>query len=112
MPIYDYRCARRHITESIQPMDRSVIACSVCDSPANRLGAYRVAVTLPEIDMRGKFRRYNEATAEMDYAAQKVEASTGQAVQAPSYWAMAKQRANALLARGEQPANARKEQMK
>lgn len=111
MPIYDYRCPRGHVTEAIQSMDRFFIVCPVCESPADRQAANRVAVTLPEIDMRGKFRRYEEATAEMDYAARKVEQSTGQAAQTPSYWAMAKKRANDMIARGEAPAM-HKEQMK
>lgn len=76
-----------------------------------RLGAYRVAVTLPEVDMRGKFRRYEEATAEMDHAAARIERSTGQAVQTPPYWQMAKQRVQGMDARGESPA-IRKEQMR
>lgn len=110
MALYDYTCSRGHVTESIQAMDCSVIPCAVCTSPANRVAANRVAVTLPEIDMRGKFRRYEEATAEMEYTSQKVEASTGQSVQGPPLWRMAKSRAQAMSARGEAPA-VRKEQL-
>jgi len=110
MPIYDYRCNRDHLTESIQRMDCSVMPCAVCQSPAHRLAAYRVAITIPEIDMRGKYRRYTEATAESEHAVQKVEASTGQAVQTPPLWQMAKQRAATMSARGETPA-VRKEQL-
>lgn len=111
MPLYTYRCARGHVTESIQPMDRSVLACAVCASPANRDAAYRVAVTSPEIDMRGKFRRYEEAVHEADHSAQKVAASTGQAPPTPPYWRMAKEISDTMIARGESPAM-HKEQMK
>lgn len=111
MALYDYRCQNTgHIFESIQPMSRDRLFCIPCAEFAVRQAANRVAVTLPEIDMRGKFRRYEEATAEMDHAARKVE-STGQAASTPSYWTMAKQRAQAMIARGEAPAM-HKEQMK
>jgi hypothetical protein len=110
MPIYHFRDHEGHTTEAIRPMDCTSIECPHCGAEAVRLGAYRVAVTLPEVDMRGKFRRYQEATAEMDYAATKVEQSTGQAVQAPPYWRMAKAQAKAMSARGEAPA-VRKEQL-
>ena len=111
MPLYDYRCPRGHVTEAIQKMDRFLIACSVCSSPAHRVAANRVAVTLPEIDMRGKFRRYEEAVHEADHSAQKVAASTGQAPLPPPYWRMAKEISDTMIARGESPAM-HKEQMK
>jgi hypothetical protein len=79
------------------------IPCSFCGFTANRLAANRVAVTIPEVDMRGKFRRYEEASQEQEHTAMKVEQSTGQAVQAPPLWRMAKQKAQAMLARGEAP---------
>lgn len=110
MPIYDYRCSTGHTFESIQPMSCDRLFCVPCAETAVRVAANRVAVTQPEVDMRGKYRRYTEATAEMDHAATKVEASTGQAVQAPPLWRVAKQRAAAMTARGEAPA-VRKEQL-
>lgn len=104
MPLYDYRCDRGHVTEAIQPMDRGFIWCPWCDSPADRVAANRVAITAPEVDTRGMFRRFTEASAELDHAATRVEQSTGQAVKTPNYWLAAKQRAQARIAAGEAPA--------
>lgn len=110
MPLYDYRCSEGHVSEALASMDCTTIACRVCATPAVRLGAYRVAVTQPEVDVRGKFRRFREATAELDATARTVEASTGQAVTTPNYWTAARQRLTAMHARGEAPA-VRKEQL-
>lgn len=110
MPLYDYRCPHGHVQELLAPMDCTTTACHVCDATAERLGAYRVAVTQPEVDVRGKFRRFREATAELDATARTVEQSTGQAVTTPNYWTAARQRLTAMHARGEAPA-VRKEQL-
>jgi hypothetical protein len=104
MPIYTYLCHRGHaLVDAIRPMECAEVPCPRCGGPMERSAANRVAVTIPEIDMRGKFRRYEEATQEQEHLATKVEQSTGQAVQAPPLWRMAKQKAQAMLARGEAP---------
>lgn len=104
MPLYDFLCQRSHVTESIQPMDRSVIVCPVCLSPANRQAANRVTMAMPEVDKRGMFRRFQEASQEIDHAAARQEQSTGQAIQTPNYWGAAKERAKRMIAAGEAPA--------
>ena len=104
MPLYDYACGNcGNITEMIQPMDRDLIVCPVCVSPARRIAANRVAITAPETDTRGMFRRYREASAEIDHAATRIEQSTGQPVQTPNYWLAAKQRVQGMKAAGEAP---------
>lgn len=110
MPLYDYRCPAGHVSEALASMDCTTIVCRRCDATAERLGAYRVAVTQPEVDVRGKFRRFQEATAELDASARTVESSTGQGVTTPNYWTAARQRLTAMHARGEAPA-VRKEQL-
>lgn len=84
-------------------MDCARFFCVECLEDTERQAAYRVAVTAPEADTRGMFRRYREATAEIDHAVTKVEQSTGQAVQTPNYWRAAKQRAQSMIAAGEAP---------
>lgn len=110
MPLYDYRCVRGHVTESIQSVTQSVIPCAVCQSPANRMSVYVFGITKPEVDTRGMFRRFQDASAEIDRAATKVEQSTGQAVKTPNFWKQAQARAQAMTAAGESPA-VRKEQL-
>lgn len=100
MPIFDYRCVRGHLTEAIRSMDCSVIPCAVCQSPANRQATNRVAITTPEVDMRGMFRRYTDATQDLDYRASQREAQ-GEPVTTPPYWKLAKERARAITAAGE-----------
>lgn len=48
------------------------------------------------------FRRYTEATAEIDHAATRLE-QNGQTVETPPLWSLAKQRADAIVAAGENP---------
>ncbi len=58
----------------------------------------------PAVDSRNMFRRYQEASADIDYAATRHEQHTGQSVQDPGLWSAAKQTANAMIAAGEAPA--------
>lgn len=103
MPLYSYVCSRGHTTELLRNMSVEVVCCTVCDSPAPRSPANRIAITAPTIDSRGMFRRYSEASAEIDYAASKEEARTGQTVQTPDLWSAAKARAAAIERAGEHP---------
>lgn len=100
MPLYDYRCVRGHVTESIQSVTCSVLACAVCQSPANRQAANRVAITAPEVDTRGMFRRFQDATHDLDHRASQREAQ-GETVTTPNFWKLAKQRAQAIESAGE-----------
>ena len=104
MPIYDYRCSRKHVTEAFRAMSETWIVCPVCSGVADRVAANRVAITLPEVDTRGLYRRFAEASAEIDHATTQVEQSTGQAVKTPNLWKHAQRRAQAMTAAGESPA--------
>jgi hypothetical protein len=103
MPLYEYKCPKHGIIEAIRRMDCAAIPCWVCLAPAERVAANRVAITAPEADTRGMFRRYREASAEIDHAATRIEQSTGQPVQTPNYWLAAKQRVQGMKAAGEAP---------
>jgi len=103
MPLYDYRCTRGHTVERFQPSTVYALACSVCGNPADRAPAHRVAIVGPTTDTRGMFRRFQEASADMDHAASRIEANTGQPVATPDWWSAAKQRAAAIERAGESP---------
>lgn len=72
-------------------MDVAAITCS-CGSEAVRLGAYRVAVTEPQADTRGMFRRFTEASHEIARATESEQSND---------WAIAKHRAKAIDSAGE-----------
>jgi len=103
MPLYEYRDRFGHVTEAIRPFGVDQIPCVQCGSLAARVAANRVSFKAPDIDTRGMFRRFSEASAEIDHAASKVEASIGQAVQTPDLWGAARQRAAAIERAGESP---------
>lgn len=72
-----------------------------CGAVVRRSGANRVAVAQPQADARGMYRRFAEATAELDHDYAKVEADLERPVQAPNLWRAAKARHAAMVAAGE-----------
>lgn len=104
MPLYVYGCSQGHRTEWIRPVGTSDADCGTCEERhCPRVYQYSVAITQPEVDTRGLFRRFQEASSEMDYAAGRVEAATGQQVESPRLWQHAKARAAAMSRAGENP---------
>lgn len=103
MPLYDYRDGLGHVTEAIRPSDVHEIPCPRCGEPAERIAANRVAMGFPTVDSRGMFRRFTEASAEMEHAASSYEQRTGQAAPDDGLWQAAKQRAAAIERAGENP---------
>jgi len=102
MPLNDFRCACGLLTEAIRPSGTDSIACP-CGRDARRIPPTRFGITGPTTDLRGMYRRFTEATAEIDHAASKIEASTGQPVQTPDFWGQAKARADAMVSANESP---------
>lgn len=49
------------------------------------------------------YRRYTEASAEIDYALTRQEQNTGQPAPDPGLWATAKRTAQSMAAAGEAP---------
>ena len=90
MPLYDFRCSESHTTEAIRPSEVRRIACPLCDLVADRQFSSRVGIVGPTTDMRGMFRRYQEASAEMGGPPSQT-------------WSAAKAQANAMTAAGEAP---------
>ena len=103
MPLYTFKCKLGHTADHLRPMGTVIISCSVCTGDAVRQTVNRVAITSPEVDTRGMFRRFQEAGSEFDHAATQIEANTGQPVETPSIWQAAKATAQAMNAAGENP---------
>lgn len=49
------------------------------------------------------YRRFSEATAEIDHGASKIEASVGHPIETPNFYRKAQQKAKAMVAAGEAP---------
>lgn len=103
MPLFDYTCPRGHVHELVRPLGTEGVPCPTCGQAATRSHVHRFDVRGPTVDTRGMFRRFNEATHELDHAATRIEANTGAPVATPSYYRMARARANAMIAAGEAP---------
>lgn len=109
MPLFDFGCPQGHTTEAIRPAECRAILCPACGGPAERAPAHRIAITAPSVDTRGMYRRFREASAEMEHGAERHERDTGQPAPDLGLWSAAKQQANAMVAAGEAPV-IRKEQ--
>ena len=103
MPLYVFGCAKVHRTEHLRPVGTTHAECDICGEQAPRVYGYAMALTQPELDTRGMFRRFTEASAEYDDRAGRIEASTGRTVQTPNLWQYAKARAAAEVRAGENP---------
>lgn len=103
MPLYDFRDADGHVTEALRPYGTMLIRCR-CGLPADRVEVNRgIGIVGPTTDTRGMFRRFQEASAEMDHAATRMEEQTGQPAETPNLWQVAKHRAVAMSTAGENP---------
>jgi len=94
MPIYIYGCTQGHRTERLVPVGTERSACEVCGESGGRVYQYSMAITQPEVDTRGMFRRFNEAGQE--FAHRGVDTS--------GVWQAAKRLADAHMKAGELPA--------
>lgn len=104
MPIYVFGCSQGHRSEVIRPVGTTENACPHCGEVCGRVYGYSMALTQPETDTRNLFRRFQEASSEIDYRAGQVESRTGQDVQNPNLWRAAKARAAAMTRAGENEA--------
>jgi len=94
MPLYDYECDRRHVTEERQGVEVDSIPCPRprCGRPAARAGVYRGQfiqcetgpdggkknpVDPKDENLSGAFREFQEASDEVNYHYDKAEKETG-----------------------------------
>lgn len=103
MPLYDYRCNAGHRYEALRKPGTQAEQCE-CGQLAIRVYGYRAAIKLdPEPDLRGKFRRFSEATLEMAHLADRRQAETGEPTPTPDFYGAAKARVKQMQAAGEAP---------
>lgn len=104
MPLYDFRCPGGHTTEALRPLGTATTACA-CGAVAERTGVNPgIGIVGPTTDTRGMYRRFREASAEIDYAAARHTQQTGRPATVPNLWQAAKHEARARVAAGEAPA--------
>jgi hypothetical protein len=105
VPLYDYGpCSNGHTTEALRRSEVVGIACPVCARMARRTGVnHGIGIVGPTTDTRGMFRRFTEASAEIDHTATRYERDRGVPAPLPNLWQAAKQQAAARVAAGEAP---------
>ncbi len=98
MPVYDYVCGLGHTHEERRGYEESSAPCASCGKPAQRVAVYAYQSTItetggnsyPRLDNAkskdGKYRvsDFQEASAEIDYAASRIEQREGKPVKTPS----------------------------
>ncbi len=93
MPLFDFRCDLGHIHEAIRSTGATVNCCPTCGQDAQRIYSRPAALTHREPDTRGMFRRFSEASAELDH----------HGVDTSGAWKQAKRTADAMIRAGENP---------
>lgn len=98
MPLYTYACPDGHEKDSLQNRGVDYIKCE-CGQTAvrqavNRIGVAGFASTpMGQRDFRHDFRRYKEASAELDYQHKRAEESAQRKLEEPRFWQAAKRAA-------------------
>lgn len=103
MPLYDFACMHKHTTEALRGSEVYQISCSTCGRKATRQFSSRVAIIGPTTDTRGMFRRYQEASAELDHSATKYESLNDATAPSLGLWQQSREQAKAMTAAGESP---------
>ena len=117
MPVYDYVCGLGHKHEERRGYEESSIPCVSCSEPAQRQAVYAYQSTItetggssyPRLDNAkskdGKYRvsNFQEASAEIDYAASRIEEREGEPVKIPSLYKAGRRRAEKMGAKVRKP---------
>lgn len=101
MGLFDYRCPDGHVHELVRSSSQEGLPCPTCGKAATRSHVHRFDVVGPTIDSRGMYRRYTEASQEIDHKATRIEEDRGVTLQTPNLWKAGKARANAMAKAGE-----------
>lgn len=96
MPIYDYICNSNHKTEACKGVEVESIPCPLCGQPAQRITVYHTSFVMPQSGsrMRDTYRRFQEASGEVDYTCNKFESETNLKSPDLNLWKQAKAEAN------------------
>jgi hypothetical protein len=96
VPLYVFGCSQGHRTEQIVPLGTETSACALCDEQGcGRVYQYSMAITQPEVDLRGMTRRFIEAQGEIATAYER------HGLEMPNLAGAGRQRADALRRSGE-----------
>lgn len=99
MPLFDFRCAAGHVTERLSPPGVEAIGCH-CGQRAERQ-LPRIAVGHAVAGrMPGGFRRWDEASAEIEYGIAAVEQREGVTLDRPRLATAAKAKARRAMRAG------------
>lgn len=105
MPLYDFVCPAGHATERRAGYSVEVVACD-CGQTASRRAVNRIGFSGFAKTPQGKadfyqdYRRFSEASSEMDYKASRYE-SEGATVTTPNFFKAAKEQAAGMVKAGE-----------
>ena len=92
MPIYDYVCNSGHETESRREAGVETIPCPACGRLALKRTVYRTSFRMAGGETLGtKYKRYQEASQEIDYTCSKMESEADAEVPNLGLWQRAKQ---------------------
>jgi hypothetical protein len=104
--LYDFRCPAGHTTEKrVNSSDVVLVHCA-CGLPARRSEVNRIGVSGfaktpgPAVDFHDDYRRFSEASSEIDYSASKAEKADGLAPKNSPLFKMAKAKAAKMAAAG------------
>lgn len=93
MPLYIFECPEHGRDERLCKVGTIKSSCKHCTYLMPRVYQYAVALGHAEPDTRGMFRRFQEASADLD----------AKGVNTPGLWDATKRRAQAMAAAGESP---------
>jgi len=95
MPIYDYICESGHKTEALRGLGVETIPCPLCGQHAHRSTVYHTHHVMAKTGerMRDTYRRFQEASGEIDYTCNKFESETNATVPGLGLWQQAKKEA-------------------
>ena len=111
MPVYDFACKCGEVTEARVGYETSSLPCPACGTPARRVAVYAYQSTItetgsyPRLDNAkspdGKYRlsNFQEASAEIDYAASRIEQREGKPVKIPSAYKAGRREAERMGAK-------------
>ncbi len=102
MALFDFKCPEGHVAERFVRGDVREAMCLRCDLTSTRQISAPTVVG-PTTNIRGMFRRYQEASADIAHETERYEASTGRTAPPLNAWSQAKSLAAAMTAAGEAP---------
>lgn len=111
MPVYTFSCAAGHVSDHRAGYGTTSVSCPSCGLTAAKESVYRIGFSgfartpASERDWSGDFKRYQEASNEIDYRKERLEDAMQQRLADPPIYRKAKAKARDLMAKGAKDAN-------